>query len=479
MPLSPQITITPEDISYKSFDISAVTYTSTTATYTAIGHTLSVGDIVMITGLAPDTYNGTYTITAIATNTFTVANTTNLALTDQIGNVYWTDPTEYSYDGGQTVTYIPNDNDVNAIVDGNATVNEAYTKAVQALSDAATALSEANTAYTLASTSLQKSANTIVNASNQLTAINGNGITVYSGGSATSGARVVLNSAGIAGFNSSGSATFSIDSSTGNVSISGALFTGGTISGGSLNIAGNCIINSSGYLTATGATITGNITATSGSFTGSIYASGGTIGGFTIQSTYLSGSGGFTLYSNGTIDGGNSNTLYYGYVNVGGGFPSGARFQVNGNSEFTGTVIATGSITAQGELYAAGHSTTTNAANGYVFTTGGRIARSTASSERYKEDIVDLVSISELDPKKLLNLPVRAFRYKADHLNVGDDRFNMLIPGFIAEEVDSIYPIAADYIDGPESWNDRIMVPALLALIQDLYKEVNILKGAN
>lgn len=477
MPLSPQIVITPEDITYKSFAISAVTYTSTTATYTAAGHTFSVGDIVMITGLAPDGYNGTYTITAIATNTFTVANTTNVALTDQTGDAYWSDPTEYEYDGGQSVAYIPNNDDVDSIVDSNATVNEAYTKAVQALADAATALSDATAAYNLASTSLQKSSNTIVNANNQLTAINGNGITVYSGGSATSGARVVLNSAGIAGFNSGGAATFSIDSSNGNVSISGALFTGGTISGGSLNIAGNCIINSSGYLTATGATITGNITATSGSFTGSIYASGGTIGGFTIQSTYLSGSGGFTLYSNGTIDGGNSNTLYYGYVNVGGGFPSGARFQVNGNSEFTGTVIATGSITAQGELYAAGHQTTTNAANGYVFTTGGRIARSTASSERYKENITNLVDINELNPRKLLDLPVRAFTYKADHLVDTDDRAGQLIPGFIAEEVDAIYPIAADYLNGPESWNDRIIIPALLALIQDQEKRIQVLEG--
>jgi hypothetical protein len=37
--------------------------------------------------------------------------------------------------------------------------------------------------------------------------------------------------------------------------MTGALFTGGTISGGSLNINGNAIINTSGFLTATGATI--------------------------------------------------------------------------------------------------------------------------------------------------------------------------------------------------------------------------------
>ena len=69
---------------------------------------------------------------------------------------------------------------------------------------AALALAEAAAAAAASATALQVSSNTIVNASNQMTAMNGNGITVYSGASATSGARVVLNSAGLAGFNSSG-----------------------------------------------------------------------------------------------------------------------------------------------------------------------------------------------------------------------------------------------------------------------------------
>ena len=122
MPLTPQIVITPVDIVYKSFDITAISYTSSTATYTATGHTLNVGDSVIITGLAPDGYNGTYTITAKATNTFTVANTTNTALTDQVGNVYWADPTEYEYTGGQGVTYFPNNGDVADIIAGDPVI---------------------------------------------------------------------------------------------------------------------------------------------------------------------------------------------------------------------------------------------------------------------------------------------------------------------------------------------------------------------
>ena len=92
-------------------------------------------------------------------------------------------------------------------------------------------------AYDAALASLQPSANTIVNASNQITAVNTNGITVYSGSSPTTGARIVMNSAGLAGFNSSSTgagngATFSISASTGDAIFSGTVnATGGTFTG--------------------------------------------------------------------------------------------------------------------------------------------------------------------------------------------------------------------------------------------------------
>ena len=129
MPLSPQIVITPEDIVYKSFSISAVIYTSSTATYTAVGHTLSAGNIVMITGLTPDGYNGTYTILSITTDTFTISNTTNAVLTDEIGNVYWADPTDYEYEGGQTVNYIADAQDIDSVTILANGKNKAYRQA--------------------------------------------------------------------------------------------------------------------------------------------------------------------------------------------------------------------------------------------------------------------------------------------------------------------------------------------------------------
>jgi hypothetical protein len=146
--------------------------------------------------------------------------------------------------------------------------------------------------------------------------------------------------------------------------------------------------------------------------------------------------------------------------------------------DVSGSIFATLDVTADRDLFTPNHTTVTDAANGRVTISLGRVTRSTASSERYKENITTLTDIDELNPKRLLDLPVRAFTYREDYLSESDSRFGALIPGFIAEEVDAVYPVAADYEDGQvESWNDRMIVPGLLALIQDLYKEIKTLKG--
>ena len=384
-------------------------------------------------------------------------------------------------------------------------VNQALVDAAAALAEADDALAEAGIAYTAAIGSLQPSANTIVNASNQMTAINGGGITIYSGASATSGARVVLNSTGLAGFNAGGTATFSVNASTGAAVFSGDV-TGSTITGGSLNIAGNAIINSSGFLTATGATITGTITATSGSFTGTINSTSGTIGGFTIGATFLSGTGfainssngtgtfnavtanGNLLVNSGLILATGASTVSAGgntFNNVGNmNLPTGNLTLVSGRVTTNlltvdSTATMSGDVTVNGELRAVfGQANPVSSAVNVFISSTGQIRRTTASSARYKENITDLRDVAELDPKKLLQIPVRAFSYKDDSIVAGDDRAGILIPGLIAEEVDAIYPLAADYSDGNvENINDRAILVNLLALVQDLYKEIATLKG--
>jgi hypothetical protein len=143
----------------------------------------------------------------------------------------------------------------------------------------------------------------------------------------------------------------------------------------------------------------------------------------------------------------------------------------------TGVVIS-GNLFSLTNFYNQDTTTTANAANTWMSATNGLTRRSTASSQRYKENIVDIRTVPGLDPSKLLSLPVRAFTYKADYLDSADDRFGDSLPGFIAEEVAEIYPIAADKDNGViESWNDRFVVPGILALVQDLHARVTTLEG--
>ena len=224
---------------------------------------------------------------------------------------------------------------------------------------------------------------------------------------------------------------------------------------------------SSSYVYA-GTIAAGNITAGTLSATVALNAVSGTIAGFTLTSSTITNGSTMTLYNNGDFYTG-------GVVSSQGGLYSTAAC-------FLGlTLNVTGQLNANGELYAsqAVTNSVTAATNCYI-TTGGLIRRtSNVSSMRFKENITNISNVSELDPKKLLDLPVVAFTYKQGHIPDSDDRANQMLPGFIAEDVDALYPIAADYEAGNvETWNSFYIVPAMLALIQDLHKEIQILKGA-
>jgi hypothetical protein len=419
-----------------------------------------------------------------------------------------------------------------AIGTAQTTANNAATAAGAAQTTANTALANAATAFNAAVASLQPSANTIVNASNQITAINGNGITVYSGASATTGARVVLNSAGLAAFNSSNVATFSLTASTGAAVFSGSV-TGATITGGTLNIAGKTIIDGAGLLTGTDVTLTGTINATSGYFgtstngysissagltsVGTTAITGGTIQTSTgsnavilngsanalqikantsVVSNMLNFSTSGTIWHHGSTADSSGNTypqarLTSSSMTISGGASAsfsaaaagntvvGQTIYSGGTHTFSDTFVANSSATFNSTMFAPNLGTSSAATNLRVATGSvGEIQETSASSIRFKENIVDLDTVFDIDPKRLLNLPVRAFTYKDGYLDENDDRVGIMLPGFIAEEVDAIYPVAADYgQEGPHSWNDRFIIPGLLALIQDLNKRIQILEG--
>jgi hypothetical protein len=122
--------------------------------------------------------------------------------------------------------------------------------------------------------------------------------------------------------------------------------------------------------------------------------------------------------------------------------------------------------------------TTTAGANVLIATVPlGYLYRSTASSIRWKRNVKDLTG--DLDASKLLDLPVHQFKFKNDYLDENDQRYDTFVPGFIAEEVAEIYPIAAERDeDGtPSDWNSRLLLPPMLKLIQDQAQKIEELEA--
>ena len=50
---------------------------------------------------------------------------------------------------------------------------------------------------------------------------------------------------------------------------------------------------------------------------------------------------------------------------------------------------------------------------------------------------------------------------------------------FNADDVNQYFPLAVDHVDGkPENWNERIMIPAMFAMIKQQKEEIESLKQA-
>lgn len=122
------------------------------------------------------------------------------------------------------------------------------------------------------------------------------------------------------------------------------------------------------------------------------------------------------------------------------------------------------------------YSKTTSAGSNVRVESDATIKRYVSSSRRYKEDIED-ISDSALDPERLYDARVVQFRYKDDYLDSKDQRYGKRVPGFIAEELAEIYPIAVNYADEqPEDWEPKFLIPSMLKLIQDQKKKIDELE---
>ena len=96
---------------------------------------------------------------------------------------------------------------------------------------------------------------------------------------------------------------------------------------------------------------------------------------------------------------------------------------------------------------------------------------SSSSSKRYK---ILGASLPEEFIENLYNIEPIMARYKEGYLAKGDERVGVEFPMFIAEDVDKYFPLAVDHnTDGlPENWNERIMIPAMFAMIKSQKKQL-------
>lgn len=96
---------------------------------------------------------------------------------------------------------------------------------------------------------------------------------------------------------------------------------------------------------------------------------------------------------------------------------------------------------------------------------------SSSSSKRYK---ILGASLPEEFIENLYNIEPIMARYKEGYLAKGDERADVEFPMFIAEDVDEYFPLAVDHIDGKaENWNERIMIPAMFAMIKAQKKKID------
>lgn len=102
------------------------------------------------------------------------------------------------------------------------------------------------------------------------------------------------------------------------------------------------------------------------------------------------------------------------------------------------------------------------------------------SSDRKIKNSIEEVTDDVLNPKRLYDLPIWQYKYNNDAIEKGDDLYGKTVIGLMADEVEEIYPRAAahDQYGRATSWNPNVMIPAMLALIQEQKKELTDLKTA-
>lgn len=187
-----------------------------------------------------------------------------------------------------------------------------------------------------------------------------------------------------------------------------------------------------------------------------LYSLKATIGGWKINASSISSaSGNISLLKNGQIQIGSAKFSASGKAAV---IKYGLSIYTDRQNFSDGT----------GEFRLYGMSTS----SGKVLTISNNIVGMQASSsKRYKNHIRNM---TKEEAEKILSLPVVWFRYKDGYLLEGDSLCGKDVPGFYAEDIAELFPECAAYDEKgrPEDWNYRMLVPVMMKLIQNLYKEV-------
>lgn len=113
-----------------------------------------------------------------------------------------------------------------------------------------------------------------------------------------------------------------------------------------------------------------------------------------------------------------------------------------------------------------------------VLPSTNQIDKKSTSTRRVKNSISNGIC-EELDPAKLYDIEFIQFKYNNDYLKRSDERYDTLVPGFIAEQMNEVYPIAVDHDDsesGCRDWNAKFLIPPMLKLIQDQKKQIDSLE---
>ena len=190
-----------------------------------------------------------------------------------------------------------------------------------------------------------------------------------------------------------------------------------------------------------------------------LYAIGATIGGWKINKNNLtSATGNISLTKDGKIKIGSATLYSNGHAAV---IKSGLTIYTDRANEFSD---GTGELRIYGATSGSGYHLVLSGNDNVVYLQA-------SSSRRYKNHIKDM-TLGEAE--KLLSLPVVWFRYKEGYLQKNDALYGKAIPGFYAEDVSRLFPECATYDEKsrPEDWNYRMLIPAMMKLIQNLYKEV-------